>query len=457
MTTFTFIFRTYGSRPSMFIDNINFLPPSCNGVADGTIVIVPQNISGGAGEPFTFNWSNGGNQNVNENLLGGQTYTVTVTDSEGCLGIGNQFLVDPDPITFDFNIEAVNCFGDATGSAEITNIQSNNNAIDTYAWDVATGSQTTPTAGSLAAGTYAVTLTDSNGCTGSNTVDIPENSQINVGFDVLDNPCNGYTDGQITANVTGGVPNSTGNYSFAWSAQSQDFFELQNLAAGWYLVTITDDLGCIRIDSAFVDQPASINPSATSESVTCFGDQNGSITVSTQGGTPPFTYSLDGENFFGSSTLIGLVADDYTVTIQDGNGCLQTVNETVGSPNPFIVNAAVNGVPNLENVLHTMRSSRIAAKNNDPILLEECKASMLEHAAVWDEANSRPTSLKTDINFHGLEFDGGDFHDGYETNVHDANTTLEELLEATGLMVDNGSAPMVHVAVMEVSVGPRYS
>jgi len=316
------------------ISNINFSLPSCNGVSDGAITIVPQNITGGAGEPFTYNWSNGVMQEFNANLAGDQAYTVTITDSEGCTGVGVQFLNEPLPLTFDIAAEDVACFQDATGTATVSNVQLNpQRTVDSYQWGINAAGQTTPIATDLSAGEYFVTITDSEGCTAENAVMVVEPDDIDVNFNVLDNPCFGNKEGEIVANPEGGVP----GYSFAWEGVAQNTGKLTDLFSNTYYLTITDNNGCEHIDSAKVEQPEQIDATINPTDVTCFGDRDGMVQLTPIGGTAPYKYSRDGENFFGSSTLIGLTEGDYEITISDANGCTTEKFATVGTPDLFTV------------------------------------------------------------------------------------------------------------------------
>ncbi|MFT4973613.1 MAG: gliding motility-associated-like protein, partial [Saprospiraceae bacterium] len=317
------------------IVNINFSPPSCNGFSDGAIVITPGNIQGGAGMPFSFEWNNGMMQDLNENLVGNQAYSVTVTDVAGCIGVGVQFLNDPAPITFDLAAQDVLCFQDATGEAVVSNVQLEfMREVDSYTWSLNAGGQATETATNLGAGEYFVTITDDEGCTAKNSIVISEPTGIDVDFNVVDARCFGELSGEVTALPTGGMP----GYSFQWDGGiTVNSAKVTNIAPNNYNVTITDNNGCEHIDSVLVDQPAEIMADVNPTDVTCFGDRDGMVQLTPDGGTAPFTYSLDGENFFGSSTLIGLSAGDYSIVIADANGCTTEKFAMVDTPPLFTV------------------------------------------------------------------------------------------------------------------------
>lgn len=111
------------------------------------------------------------------------------------------------------------------------------------------------------------------------------------------------------------------------------------MAAGTYSLTVTDANGCEITANSTVAQPVEIVASATALPVTCHGLADGRITVITDGGSPPFRYSLDNNLFIGSSTLIGLAGGVYTVYIRDAKGCLFSASATVVEPPVFDVDA----------------------------------------------------------------------------------------------------------------------
>jgi gliding motility-associated-like protein len=334
------------------IENINFLPPSCSGFSDGAISIVdtPDNITGGAGGPYTYLWNDGTTNSLNENLIGGQAYSVTVTDVAGCTVIGVQFLDDPLPLTFDVAGQDVLCFQDATGTATVSNVQLNpGDMVDAYSWSLNAGGQTTESVTNLSAGEYIVTITDSEGCTAENSVTINEPTDIDVDFSVVDAACFGQLSGEITALPTGGVP----GYNFQWDGGiGVNSAKVTDIPPNNYNVTITDNNGCEHIDSVLVNQPAEITADVNPTDVTCFGDRDGMVQLTTDGGTAPFRYSLDGENFFGSSTLIGLESGDYNIVISDANGCTTEKFANVGTPPLFTVDILdTSGTLNSDNTI----------------------------------------------------------------------------------------------------------
>ncbi len=314
--------------------SISFSPPSCHGVPDGEMAA--NIVTGGDGQ-YNYLWSNGQTNDYINGLSGGVAYDITVTDSQGCTGQASRFLDDPPALQINFSATDASCAGSEDGAATVTGALNAKLPLE-YQWGPAAANQTTATAGNLAAGTYSVVVTDANGCTGSGVTTVGEPPQIKVAFDITNNKCFGEEMGVVKASITGGV----GGYSIQWSnGQNTDI--LENLAADKYYLTITDNNGCTKLDSAFVSAPNRIVADFEIRQVSCFGKRDGAITILPGGGTQPYTYSLDGNIYSGSSTIIALKANDYRVHIKDSRGCLAILDVAVQEPPLMTADIIVNG------------------------------------------------------------------------------------------------------------------
>ncbi len=319
------------------VGNITDTEPSCFEIPDGQLAI--DMVSGGLGmadlNNYNYLWNTSPAQTTAtiNNLNGDLIYVVTISDAQGCTGVESIILQQPSEIILTMDSVASSCFGFTDGEALVLSVQGDNTNF-TFLWDVNTGNQTTQSLNNLSAGIYSVTVTDDDGCTviGQTEVDGPESMEIN--FDRLDNECSGFGEGVLTANVSGGTP----AFSYLWNngASSQT---INNLGSGAYELTVTDANGCEIIDSSYVLGPPPLTAQVTVEDVTCFGDSNGSIRIDLQGGTPPYLFSLDQENYTGVNVFFGLTPGEYDVFVIDNNGCDWYTTETVGSPLQFSVNA----------------------------------------------------------------------------------------------------------------------
>ena len=298
--------------PTITVDS----PISCPGVCDGELTA----SSTGGTAPFTFAWSTGASTASVTGLCAG-TYTVTVTDANGCTDTEQTTLTDPPGITVSITPTDASCNGICDGQAVAST--TNGTAPFTFAWSSG-GSAATETG--LCAGTYTVTVTDANGCTGTGTTTISEPALLTLSASANDASCNGVCDGDATATAGGG----TAPYTFAWSSGGSAATET-GLCAGTYTATVTDANGCTATATATVSEPAALVIAVTGTDASCNGVCDGTATASvTSGGTAPFTFNWS--NGSSGANLTGLCAGTYTVTVNDANGCTQTSNVVISAP-----------------------------------------------------------------------------------------------------------------------------
>ncbi|SER50531.1 SprB repeat-containing protein, partial [Neolewinella agarilytica] len=287
----------------------------CNGDADGTLTVVAD----GGTAPYTYAWSNGQTDATATGLVAG-TYTVTVTDANGCTETAEGTVNEPTDVTATVADADVLCNGDADGT--LTVVADGGTADYTYEWS---NGQTDATATGLVAGTYTVTVTDANGCTETAEGTVNEPTALTLTGTTVEVGCNGDASGSIDITVGGGTP----DYTYAWSngAATED---LSDLTAGTYSVTVTDANGC-TIDETFeIEESSDIEATVADTDVLCNGDADGTLTVVANGGTAPYTYAWS--NGQTDATATGLVAGTYTVMVTDANGCTETAEGTVNEP-----------------------------------------------------------------------------------------------------------------------------
>ncbi len=266
-------------------------------------------------------------------LQGGQTYTVTATDTLGCTGTATVTIGNPPSIGYEIEeVRHVTCPDGADGSIRVRG--QGGVPPYSYQWDANAGSQTSATATGLAAGTYAVTIADANGCTTQASATLTEPDPWQVSFKVQDVDCYNAKTGSIEAIVAGATP----PYGYVWE-NGHEAATIENIAAGTYGLTITDARGCSYTTSATVSAPGEpISATFDTDDVSCFGYSDGKIYVYPDGGTPPYTFSVDGRPFVGASTLLGLSAGHHFITIRDSKGCeWQSQGVFIDQPDPIVV------------------------------------------------------------------------------------------------------------------------
>ncbi len=294
---------------------------NCNGGNNGSATV----NAGGGTAPFTYSWSPSGGSGVTASNLTAGTYTVTVTDANGCTIPASYTVTQPPVVTAVMGAPTnVNCNGGNNGSATVT--AGGGVSPYTYAWSPSGGSGATGTG--LAAGSYTVTVTDGNGCSVNSNVNITQptlvTANINASSNVL---CNGGNTGSASVTAGGGTP----GYTYAWTPSGGTGSAANNLTVGNYTVTITDTRGCTQTATVNITQPPALTASTTPTNVLCNGAATGSATVTPGGGTAGYTYSWTGGGGTGA-TASGLSAGSYTVTVTDANGCTTTANATITQP-----------------------------------------------------------------------------------------------------------------------------
>ena len=301
---------------------------TCNGFADGGLTA----SSTGGTMPYTYSWSNAATTASITGVAAG-TFTVTITDANGCVASSTGTVTEPTLLVASVAVDSnATCNGFADGG--LTASATGGTGAYTYSWS---NSATTASITGIVAGTYTVTITDANGCTGTNSGTVTEPALLTASVVVDSNAtCNGFSDGGLTASATGG----TGTYTYSWS-NAATTASITGLVAGTYTVTITDNNGCTATNSGTVTEPALLVPSITVDSnVTCNGFADGGLTASSTGGTMPYTYSWS--NAATTASITGVVAGTYTVTITDNNGCTGTNSGTVTEPTLLAASVAVD-------------------------------------------------------------------------------------------------------------------
>ncbi len=255
------------------------------------------------------------------------TYTVTGT-SNGCSSI-NTVIVNVNSVPqLSFTIIDAKC-NKADGSV----ISSVTQGTQPYSYKWSNNSQLSTLSG-LSAGRYALTVTDSKGCFKIDTAEISNTSGPKISIiNIIDETCS-KSNGSATASATGG----TQPYAYLWSNNDKQS-TINGLSAGTYPVTVTDQSGCTVTDTAVIKNfPPPVISILNISDEKC-GKANGTITVQGNGGTGIYTYLWSTNEQ--QSTINGLIAGQYTVTVTDGKGCsdTKTINiSNIGGPSVNLVN-----------------------------------------------------------------------------------------------------------------------
>lgn len=308
--------------------NITSTNVACFGSNNGSATA---NVNGGQ-PPYTYLWSTGGNTQTINNLAPG-TYFVQVTTNNGCVKVDSVSITEPTPFTLTTNTINATCFSGNDGSATV-NISGgtpNNQGNYTYLWNT-TPTQSTATASNLTAGVYIVTATDNNGCSTNQNITITEPQPISIIYNGQQNvSCFGGSDGSISTSVSGGnVP-----YDFNWNNYNfPNTTNPTNLAAGVYLLNVTDANGCSAVTQFAITSPTALNTTINSTTdISCFGANDGSLQSSTAGGTSPYSYQWS-SNAGNTANATNLGVGNFSIIVTDANGCTATNSATINEPTP---------------------------------------------------------------------------------------------------------------------------
>jgi hypothetical protein len=311
---------------------------NCNGNSTGVAKV---GVSGGS-SPYTYSWSSGSTAYLASNLSAG-TYTVNVTDRNGCSNSATATITQPlAALSGSVTITYPNCVV-ATGSAGVS--ISGGTAPYTYIWSPPVSTTSTGTA--LAVRSYVVSVKDAHGCTTALTFVISQPPVIRdsvVRSSIAEVSCGLTNNG--SANV--GVKYGTQPYTYSWSNGSTTA-TASGLTVGTYSVTVKDANTCNATATVTITQTAGLTiTTVIQNNVSCNGGTNGIAKAGVSGGVLPYTYSWSPG---GSTTYIanGLTAGTYTVSVTDRNGCNNSATATVSQPGAirdslaYINNAACHG------------------------------------------------------------------------------------------------------------------
>ncbi len=292
-------------------------------VCPGNTATVTASATGGQ-PPFTYQWNTG--ETTQSVIKSAGTYTVTLTDvtGVGCATSANVTITEETPISTTVSHTNVSCFGANNGT--VTVYASGGVPAYTYLWTPAGG--TNASANHLSPATYTVTITDSLGCTKTDSVTIIQPpSPITMSLTGTNNLCFGDSLGTATAIGNGGAP----PYYYFWSIIGDTTNSISNLPAGTYSATVADTTGCYIADTIVIDEPDELVLTATATQIECYGE-TGSVSLLPTGGTA--TYTISGDD------TVNLASGTYNYTVTDANGCTAITQAIITpGPAPFILTA----------------------------------------------------------------------------------------------------------------------
>jgi hypothetical protein len=333
------------------VDGVETDSLNCYDAQNGEILISPE--GGNSGYNYAWNTTSGSGvvlTDQNQSGLSSGDYNVEITDSEGCKADTSFLIKEPDPVVFTGTThENIGNFQDGSidlqvsgGTGDVANFS--------YYWDgpdpLLPADTTQDLTNLTYDGNYTVDVTDENACVFDTTINVADTSDFYIYFksaDIKDVSCNGGADGEAIITVL----ESTGTLSYTWedsegTGLGVNDSTITGLSAGKYYVTVDDTEQGTLMDSVVIEQPDPMVltlTSATTDTLTCYGDSDGIIDLEVSGGNAPYTYTwADGPE---TQDRTDLAAGAYSVEISDGNGCLADTTWTIHSRSQIIPDVSV--------------------------------------------------------------------------------------------------------------------
>ena len=365
------------TQPSMPTIGFDILDASCE-LPNGVLTAKP---TGGA-SPYTYKWSYNNATSQTISSLLSNSYTVTVTDGNGCTVSADAIIGESSrPQGF---ISGVNpaCAGVTNGSVNLT--ISGGTTPYSYAWS--TGS-TTEDLSAISTGTYSVTMTDSKGCTVFQTITLGAGVTVNLSVTSTNITCFGLKNGTTSSSVSGG----TLPYSYSWIPVSGNTPGLSGLSAGTYTVTVTDNVGCSAEGSTVINEPNAViadfdpvNRSVkTGDTVKFINNSSGAVSYKWNFGDGGIsTETLPTHVYSGASTFT------ITLAVYDNNGCKSNVSidsvsvSSTSIQNDSLIKNAIVVYPNPVNQFFIIKFPPSLINENTELLLSDMNGKLLIKALV---------------------------------------------------------------------------
>ena len=364
--------------------------------------------------PFSYSWSGPfGYTSTDQNpelagvisVISG-TYSVTVTDDNGCMAIGStDIVINPNPIVIASNDSPV-CEG---GDVQLMSDAAGGTPGYTFSWTGPggfTSNDQNPVismATVAASGTYTVVVRDSAGCAGEASTEVAVNP--NPVVDPTNNsPFCAGEDLNLMSNALGGTPPYTYNWSgpngFTSTDADPTIAAATPDASGTYSVTVTDDAGCMTMGSTDVTIYPNPTVTASNNGPLCEGEDL-HLMSDAMDGTPPYSYSWIGPGGYSSNvedpTITNVTTSDagtYIIVVTDDNGCTaEASTEVEVHPNPTV----------------TASSNSPICENDNLQLMAEAMGGTPPYSYAWDRLTGSNATKQNPRIFNATMADAGTY------------------------------------------------
>ena len=328
------------TNPKLSVFNSTRL--SCKGSNDG---IIELNVSGGIA-PFKFKIIGSSFQTSNTfNSLSPGTFKFCVFDSLNNSDTISATVLNANLYILSATVTPTSCLNTSTGTISL-NLYGGVGGYN-YAWTNSSGySSAIKNITNLATGTYALKITDANGCVKDTQINVAYKNSISASIAKGDVKCYGQSSGSAKVTVT----SSLGLYSVAWtgpSAYSSTNLNITNLNYGTYYVTVKDTTGCTNTAFVNISAPALLTIKIKSiADVLCANNSNGKILTETTGGRKPYSYAWTGSSSYTASTadITNASYGSYQIQVTDSSGCTATASASVNEPAALSASSTITNI-----------------------------------------------------------------------------------------------------------------
>lgn len=267
------------------------------------------------------------------------------------LQVSNYNIGNSEDVTLDCIIEcessdcsivsAINVNSTTICQNETINLFSTSTGASTYSWKIgidgipfSTDANTGYTFDNPGIYTVYLDVTDGGSCIDQTTVMITVNSVPEIYVNAIDEQCAGGN-GMATVDVS-----AVANPQIVWNTGATAA-TINNLSAGNYSVQVTDDNGCSTTQNIVIDNTSNgFTVSGQVSEISCYGANDGSISVSTNGTIGNVSYFWS--NGSNSNPITELAPDQYSVTVSDDAGCEVVAGYTVNEPEEIALDFQIN-------------------------------------------------------------------------------------------------------------------
>lgn len=266
-------------------------------------------------------------QDVLQNIYSGQ-YKLSIADDNSCKESVSILVSDLDgPVLNAWHSDSVTCFGGNDGAIYIDNV-SGGGGMYTYYLN---GQEFVNSMADLVGGEHHFKIIDNKNCVVNEYLEVSQPDSLGYSINKSIPTCNGIADGAFSLSLTGG----NGGYNYSW-ADGETSLSRSNLKSAWYLLSVSDKLGCTADFNIFLDEPKPLVATASIVYPLCSYSFDGRIVSTPNGGNGGYKFNWNTGGT--TATISQLSAGVYSLRLTDAKNCIVDTSFTLLSPDTLIIN-----------------------------------------------------------------------------------------------------------------------